>query len=548
MAKSGTDNLRPVRDSEGARELGRRGGRASGEARRRKRDLARVAAAVMDSPLPTGSRLYATVKSMAGGLDPEELTTGAAMVAGQALAATRGNANAMRVLMDLEARGRAAEEGEARPFVADFGMLVGPRFLEPHRLAASGEVTDLWLDGGRGSLKSSYASLELVNLLMRDPDANALVMQRVGSDIRNGSFAQVMWAIERLGAQGSWRARGSARSIVNDATGQLILFRGGDDARKTKGVKFDHGYCRVLWLEECDQFLGMDDVRTIRQSVSRGGPILRLHTFNPPRSRDSWANVEADRVAASDDPRERRFSSTYMDAPVEWLGAQFVADAEALREQDEEAYRHEYLGEAVGVGGEVFPRAEYRAVTAEERARLDRPVAGQDWGWWPDPWAAVLSFWEPSTRTLYSVAERGGNRLQPADSAAMVRDMLTWADREGEEPTYHPLTVWSDDADPGQIQAHRDEGVEARAAGKGGNRMRSYEWLSGVRWVIDPEACPNLAREARRMQYARATDGTWLNDVPDGDDHWVDAVRYSVMQIATRRGAYGTDRRNGNGR
>jgi hypothetical protein len=72
--------------------------------------------------------------------------------------------------------------------------------------------------------------------------------------------------------------------------------------------------------------------------------------------------------------------------------------------------------------------------------------------------------------------------------------------------------------------------------------MRSYEWLAGVRWVIDPVRCPRLAKEVRAMTYDRAADGTWLSSIPDGDDHWVDAVRYSVMPIVTRAGAYGTDK------
>jgi phage terminase large subunit len=544
MGKGGRDNLVPlVAGTERAREVASAGGRAVHAAARRRRDMAELTATLLDSRLRPG--MSRKLRGVAPELADEDATLAAQMVAGQINAAAAGNAQAFRAIMELDEaqRGRASEA--SAPFVADFGLLVGPRFLVAHRAVTAGLVTDLWLDGGRGSLKSSYASLELVNVLERDPDANALVMQRVGADIRNGSFAQVMWALEALGVSGHWTARRSARSIVNDRTGQLILFRGGDDARKTKGVKFGHGYCGVLWLEEADQFPGMADVRTIRQSVTRGGHVLRMYTFNPPRSKDSWANVEADRVAASPDPSEMRESSTYLDAPPEWLGEQFLEDAEGLREADEEAYRHEYLGEAVGVGGAVFTRAAFEEVADQTIATFDRLHAGQDWGWWPDPWAFVLSAWEPSTRTLYSFREAGGNRLQPPDSAEMVRAALTWPEETPEgrrEPAYHPLPVLSDDADPGSIRAHRDAGVNARAAGKGGNRMRSYEWLAGVRWVIDPVRCPRLAKEVRAMTYDRAADGTWLSSIPDGDDHWVDAVRYSVMPIVTRAGAYGTDK------
>ena len=446
-----------------------------------------------------------------------------------------------------DGRDGGAPQAPAAP-APDFGLLLAPPFLSIHRAVAAGAVTDVWEAGGRGSTKSSSISLEICEILRRDPDANALVMQRWGTDIRNGTFAQVAWALDRLGMAGDWEQASSARRIRNRETGQLVLFRGGDDPRKLKGVKFERGRCAALWLEEADQFGGMADVRAIRQSATRGeGHQVRFYSFNPPQSAESWANVEFDRVAALGDPAQVAHRSTYLEVPREWLGEQFLADAEGLREADETAYRHEYLGEAVGTGGDVFPRAVYEPIPDGRIASFDRLYAGQDWGWWPDPWAFTLSAWEPGTRTLYTFRELGGTRLQPGESAEMVRRALTWPERDAsgaERPTYHALPVLSDDSDPGHIAAHRDAGVEARAAGKGGNRMRSYAWLASVRWVIDPARCPNLAREARAKQHDRTRDGEWASSVPDGDDHWIDATRYAMMPVVTHRGAYGTDRGN----
>ncbi len=431
--------------------------------------------------------------------------------------------------------------------VVDFATLVGPDFLAAHRAITAGTLTDLWMPGGRGSLKSSFASLELAYALMRDRDAHALVMQARGVDIRDETFPQVTWALDQLGVLQDWDLVRSAHRMENRETHQTILFRGCDDPAKTKGIKVPFGHIAVVWLEEVDQFRGMAELRSIRQSVTRGdGHVLRIHSFNPPLSRDSWANVEADRVEASDDPSEMTCRSTFLDAPREWLGEQFFTDASGLMETDEQAYRHEYLGEPTGVGGEVFTRLDASAITDDQVAGFDRLCAGEDWGWWPDPWAFVLSAWEPSTRTLYSFRELGGNRIQPDESARMVRDALTWEDGTGIDGRprglFHRIEVLCDDADPTAIAAHRDAGIMARAAGKGGMRMASYEWLASVRWVVDPVRCPNLAREARAMCYERDRNGEWLNSIPDGDDHWVDAVRYSTMPIVSRRGAYAAAR------
>ncbi len=517
------------------RKSAAKAGKASGKARRAKRTLAETARTLLETPLQPGSKMYSNVKAMARDLPDSDVTIATNMLMGQIAAASKGNANAFRVVRELADEAPA----ESAPFVADFGLLIGPAFIGLHRAVCAGLVTDIWADGGRGSLKSSWASLEVAYGLMRDPDANALIMQARGVDIRDGTFAQMLWALDMLGVRSKWRAANSARRITNKETGQLILFRGCDDPAKTKSIKVDRGFIKFLWLEEVDQFRGMAELRTIRQSVTRGGEgFVRIHTFNPPRSADSWANVEAARVAASPDPSEVRVTSSYLEAPPEWLGEQFILDAEALKEVDPKAYAHEYMGKAVGTGGEVFPDAVYEPIADEQIAGFDRLHAGQDWGWWPDPWAFVLSAWDPSTRTLYSFAELGGNRIKPDESAPMVRDALTWAD--GGEDVYHAIPVRTDDSAPALIRTHQDAGVMAVKAKKGRRRMESYEWLASVRWVIDPERCPNLAREARKKKYEQV-DGEWLNSIPDGEDHWLDAVRYSVMPIL-QRGAYGTDR------
>lgn len=123
--------------------------------------------------------------------------------------------------------------------------------------------------------------------------------------------------------------------------------------------------------------------------------------------------------------------------------------------------------------------------------------------------------------------------------ADRAKAALTWPDREGGDPVYHRLRVLSDDASPDRIQAMRDEGVDARAAGKGGMRDMSYRFLQSVTWVIDPARCPNLAREVRAAEFETdPATGEYSGDYPDGNDHWIDATRYALMDVVARRGAY----------
>lgn len=434
----------------------------------------------------------------------------------------------------------AVDESSDEPrFVADFGLLLSPDFLEPHRLIASRSIVDVWLEGGRGSLKSSAAGFEVVNYVEQHPDQHALVLMRYKNALRDAAYAQIVWAIMKMGLYDEYEFPESTLRIKKRSTGQLIIFRGCDNPKKIKSVKVPFGYIGIAWFEEVDMFRGMAELRTVNQSLTRGGgEFVRIYTFNPPRAVRSWVNVEMQRRRDSGLPV---FRSCYLNAPREWLGDQFFADAEELQAADEKAYRHEYLGEPVGMGLEVFDpeKVVCRPISDEEIMAFDNLKAGQDFGWYPDPWAFTLSEWRQSGRTLFAWREDGGNKLQPAEQAERIKAALTWADDPGSDPMYHHLPVYSDDADPQDIASQRDSGINARAAGKGGLRMASYRFLQSSTLVIDPVRCPRLAEEVRSLNYEISDDGEVLNSISDGHDHWVDALRYSVMPMVRRgRSAY----------
>lgn len=427
------------------------------------------------------------------------------------------------------------EEGSS--FCRDFGLLLAPAFLEPHRLIAEGKGGDYWLAGGRGSTKSSFCSLEVVKYIEEHPDQHAVVLMKRKADLRDAAYAQTVWAINALGLADAYDMPESTLRITRRATGQKIIFRGCDNANKIKSIKVPFGYVGVEWFEEADQFAGMAEVRKVNQSLTRGGPdCVRLYSFNPPRSRMCWVNVEMEHRSDAGLPV---YASTYLNVPSAWLGSQFVDDAEALMLTDPAAYRHEYLGEPVGNGSEVFDRVVFREVTDDEVRSFSNMRWGQDFGWYPDPWAITGSEWQPGQRRLITFCEDGGNKLDPAAQAERVKSALTWTSEEGADAIYHHLRVLSDDADPMAIAGQRDAGVDARAAGKGTpGRMASYRFLQSVEWVIDPVRCPRLAAEVRGLQYEISKDGEVLNSIPDGNDHFVDATRYATMAEARSRAAY----------
>ena len=380
--------------------------------------------------------------------------------------------------------------------------------------------------GGRGSLKSSTVSLLTPLLVVKHPEIHGLVLRKVGNTLRDSVFAQYVWAIGMLGMADLWTAKVSAMELIYNPTGQRIMFRGTDDPMKIKSIKAPFGYIAVTHFEELDQFAGRQEIRSVLQSTMRGGSVFwNFETYNPPITRDSWVN----RDALENRPDRLRHHSTYLEAPREWLGEAFIAEAEHLRDTDERAYRHEYLGEATGVGGEVFDNLEIREIADGELAGFDRILMGIDWGWYPDPFHWQKCHWDPARRTLYLIDEYRANKQGNAQ---------TWAALKALKGVREFDLITADSAEEKSIQDYRAYGSMCRGAIKGPDSRRySIKWLQGLRKiVIDPVRCPNAAREFSRYAYERTKDGEILNSYPDGNDHSIDALRYATEQIWRRKG------------
>ena len=115
----------------------------------------------------------------------------------------------------------------------------------------------------------------------------------------------------------------------------------------------------------------------------------------------------------------------------------------------------------------------------------------------------------------------------------MVVDALTYAGEPGEDAYLHDEPIWCNDTpDDKQSMAvwRREAGLRVRPARKSNMRRLSYEWLAGLREIcFNPEWAPLAYEEFRLKEYGRDRGGTWVDEIPDGNDLSIDAVRYAMM-------------------
>lgn len=99
-------------------------------------------------------------------------------------------------------------------------------------------------------------------------------------------------------------------------------------------------------------------------------------------------------------------------------------------------------------------------------------------------------------------------------------------------------------ADPGaggdrNVADFRDYGFRMREAKKGpGSVAYGIRWLQALRAiVIDPERCPETAKEFSEYEYERdVKTGEVLEGYPDAANHSIDAARYALEPVWKRRG------------
>lgn len=400
---------------------------------------------------------------------------------------------------------------------------IGPAFKDVARDIFAHNHTHYDLSGGRGSLKSSFISEIVPLLLIQHPNTHALVLRKVGNTLRDSVFAQYCWAIGELGLASYFKSRVAPMELIYRPTGQRIMFRGADDPMKIKSIKVPFGYIAITHFEEKDQFAGRSEIRNILQSTMRGGnEFWNFESYNPPISRDNWAN----RDSLEERPDRYCHTSTYLEAPEEWLGSQFLEEAEHLKKFDLQAYQHEYLGIPVGYGGNVFENIEDREITDEEIATFDKIYQGADWGWFPDPFAFIRLYYDRARETIYLIDEIYKTKLPNEQSAQEILDR-----------GYKDAYITCDSAEPKSIADYRSMGLPAQAAIKGpGSVDYGMKWLQKRKIVIDRHRTPNAYDEFVNYEYERNKDDEIISGYPDANNHLIDATRYALERVFRRMG------------
>lgn len=404
---------------------------------------------------------------------------------------------------------------------------------------------ELFLQGGRASGKSYFASVIVWMSVENDPQKNAVVIRKTGASLRKSCWKQMMKVRQRMGLF-HWKPNKTELIFTNEITGQQIFFVGLDDEEKVRSITVEHGYLAIAWFEEAKQFKSMEEIDQAVASILRGGAddderdydadeegdqeYMTILTYNPPKSNADWINKEAKNIKKK---TRLTHKSTYLTMPKAWLGKKILSEIRSMMINKPKQYEHMYLGKVTGTGGEWFRNLEIRKITDEERKSFDYFNMGIDWGM-NDPNVFCKSYIDQDRSTAYvwdGIYQEEWDADSPKTKYEQFAEQVVEKTRDCPDDT-----IWSDAQ--GKAEASILQGkpynLEVDFAPKQGlnGRVLGYRYLQSLEHIVlDVATLPPEFIENFIMFEARLNpDGSWTDEPGKKNDHAPDCLRYSEWE------------------
>lgn len=369
------NNLIRLSPSE-AREYGRRGGKASGEARRRKADFRKTLNMLLTAEID--SEEWKPVLEALG----VECTLESALLMAQIKEAMQGNTKAAYFVAqyagqsgqtdaDLEEQAAKiqlmqAQKEKVKKVDPESEELEG-NSKDPHDMI----IPELWdifddqdhehqiITSGRAGTKSSFAGILGISTIVSDEPAAVVVLRKRHNKLRKTVYKEMIRAIGRLGlSKDDFEIGVSPMEIRHKRTGNVIYFSGSDSIDDTKGIIDEDKPIRLVILDELTEFFevgeGEEELTNIEATFVRGNDefFRMLYLYNPPKNPNAPINVWCQKMVLRPDAVHKHID--YRDVPINWIGKKLLESAELLKETDFRLYRWVWLGECIGVDDLIY--------------------------------------------------------------------------------------------------------------------------------------------------------------------------------------------------
>lgn len=356
------------------REIQSRGGKASGESRRRKADFRKTLNKLLTSQI--NSEEWEPILETLG----LECTLESAMLMSQIKEAMLGNTKAAYFVAQYAGQ-NSRSDSDLNEQLAKIQLMqaqtekVTPKAAEEKQLNMRDPhdiiIPEFWelydddehehqvITSGRAGTKSSYAGILGIDTIVQDEPAAVVVLRKRHNKLRKTVYKEMIRAIGRLGMSKEEFDIGlSPMQIKYKKNGNIIYFSGSDSIDDTKGIIDEDKPIKLVILDELTEFFdvgeGEEELTNIEATFVRGNDesFRMVYLYNPPKNPNAPINVWCQKMELRPDVMHKHVD--YRDVPITWIGKKLIESAELLKETDYKLYRWVWLGECIGIDELIY--------------------------------------------------------------------------------------------------------------------------------------------------------------------------------------------------
>lgn len=399
------------------------------------------------------------------------------------------------------------------------------------------------LIGGRGSFKSSVIAMLLVLFMLayikRDEKANIVIIRKTANTLRDSVFQDIQWALDKFGVLGEFKKTVAPFTLKHIETGSTFYFYGHNDYQRLKSNRV--GNLIGLWYEEAAEFATYEEfdqtnATFIRQKHDKASQVYTFWSANPPRNPYSWFNEWVDSLRGEDEYLIH--TSTYLNDELGLLSQQMLDEIDRIKRYDYDYYRYVYLGEAVGLGTNVY---NMNTIQVVDELPEDDPIIDIAYS------ADVGHQTSATSVGTYAITAKGNvyrlngyyyepkNKSRKKAPSELSKEVFEFIQSNG----YNVFKYTIDSAEGGfRNQYYLDNGIRWHGVGKKEKYIMidyTHDLLAQGRFfVLNNESNKVFIEQMRKYQW---DEKTLHSDKPQPikeDDHTVDEFQYFVTDNLRR--------------